>query len=386
MARSLLSKAAKVALSSLLFSLSVTSYAQTLVSKTSVSQTITYSCRATRLETVMTDIARQSGYDLIYSKSIIDVSRRVSLTVRNKSITEVLALIEPQADVSFRLHDRYIVIRSNPKPAAVEIPERTKKQIAVAQPALDADDSPLLTSTSKAIPVRIFESQAKLLENNLNKRIIELQRLLGANMPHNIPNQYVNRINFYNRYNGWYTSLGTYVTDNASGLEFQAGLKYIYTVFTPRWSADHGFYAGYGIGSSLQLRGRLSLNTMYLFSGYKDSEVLHHYRMGVPDGFDTRHTVTMRQHQVKLGLRYSFNENLSLRAGPVLNYRSTLKQVSIIPPGDIPPGSVEYRTGYGAPTAISNTQFFTKSSHLTERWVGWDISLQYRINFYKKVY
>lgn len=380
MAKSLSWKAKLTALTSLLYLAILSSHAQTS------SSDITYTCRATPLETVMTVLSRQSGYDFVYSSSVVDLSKPVSLTVKHTSINEVLTLIEQQVDVSFRLHDRHIVIQSNPKPSRVVLPQRNERKIAEIQPAFKADDTPLLTSTNRTIPVKVFESQATQLENHLNKRIVELQQLLRANLPHNIPGSCLNAINFNDQYNGWYTSIGTYVGDGASGLEFQGGLKYLYGVFTPRWSATHGFYGAWGIGTSLQLKGRFSVNTMYLFSGYKDSQLIHHYRMGVPDGPDTRNTVTTRHHQVKIGLRYSFNENLSLRAGPVFNYRAIMSQSSVIPPANKPYGNIEYRPGYENPATISNTRFYATTTHFAEKWIGWDISLQYRINFYKKDY
>lgn len=364
MAKSLSWKAKLTALTSLLYLAILSSHAQTS------SSDITYTCRATRLETVMTILSRQTGYDFVYSSSVVDLSKPVSLTVKNTSINEVLALIERQVDVSFRLHDRHIVIQSKPRTARAVLPQRSERKITAIQPVFKADDAPLLTSANKTIPEKVFESQATQLEDHLNKRIIELQQLLRANLPHNIPGRYLNAINFNNQYNGWYASIGTYVGDGASGLEFQGGLKYLYGVFTPRWSATHGFYGAWGIGNSLQLKGRFSINTMYMFSGYKDSQLIHHYRMGVPDGPDTRNTMTTRHHQVKLGLRYSFNENLSLRAGPVFNYRTIVSQVSSSPMHYMPYGGIESRPPV----------------RLTEKWIGWDISLQYRINFYKKDY
>ena len=360
----------KVALISLLFLSVFNSRAQTFST-----ENITYTCRAARLETVMSFLSKQSGYDFIYSKGIVDVSKPISLTVKDKSINEVLALIERQADVSFKLHERHIVIKSNPKPVSVVLPQRKARQLIAIEPAFESNDSMLITSTSRTIPTRIFDSQATQLEKNLNKRITELQQLLGANVPHNIPKYYVNRINFNNRYNGWYASIGTYVSDNASGLEFQAGLRYLYGVFTPRWSAQHGFYGAYGVGNSLRLSGHFSINTMYVFSGYTDNWIIHHPRIpGYPDRPDTRETDIKRHHQVKLALRYSFNENLSLRAGPVFNYQNKIHKDD---------DNIEYRqSGNGNSTYLITNQ--PGITHFSQRWIGWEMSLQYRINFYKK--
>jgi hypothetical protein len=368
MARSLFLKE-KVAVSSLLLLLIVTAYAQ------SPSQNITFSCHATRLETVISSLAGQSGYDFLYSKSIVDVSKLVSITATNRPINEVLAMIERQAGVSFKVHDRHIVIRSNPKPAQAVIERRAEKTIATinAKPVFESNDSLLLTSNTRSIPMRMFDSQATQLETNLNKRIAEIQQLLGVNVPHNIPKYYVNRINVNNRYNGWYTSIGTYVSDNASGLEFQGGLSYLYGIFIPRWSVDHGFYGAYGIGNSMNVVGRFSINTMYVYSGYTNTEIIHHNRMPGPD---TRLTETKHHHQVKLALRYSFNENLSLRAGPVFNYQNNIYKQQ---------GGIEYQVGPGNSLYPSTATAFPNVTHNVDKWLGWDISLQYRINFYKRV-
>ncbi|MEI9919905.1 MAG: STN domain-containing protein [Bacteroidota bacterium] len=354
MARSLFLKEKVAALTSLLILLAFTTHAQS-----SSSQNITYTCRATQLETVLNSLSKQSGYDFIYSKSIVDVTKPVSLNVKNKSINEVLSLIERQANISFKLHDRHIVIKSNPKPAPV-IQRPDEKAIASIKPmpALESNDSLLLTSNSRTIPVRAFDSQARQLESNLNRRILELQQLLGVNVPHNIPKYYVNRINFDNRHKGWFAAIGTYVSDNASGVEFQGGLSYVYGVFTPRWAIDHGFYGAYGIGNTLQLSGHFSINSMYVYSGYTATQVLHKV---------VRQNEVRHQHQVKFALRYSFSENLSLRAGPVFNY-----QVKTINKAPLNPSPLDYRRD---PTL-----------RFTNQWIGWELSLQYRINFYKREY
>ena len=361
----------KVALSSLLLLFIVPSYAQS-----PSSQNITVDFHATRLETVINALAKQSGYNFTYSKSIVDVSKLVSIKATNKPITEVLALIERQSDVSFKLHDRHIVIKSNPKPAPIT-QRQLEKQVASIEttPVLESTDDLLLTSNTTTVPEKVFESQATQLENKLNKRIIELQQLLGVNVPHNIPTYYVNRMNLENRYKGWYASIGTYVSDNSSGLEFQGGLSYVYGVFNPRWSVDHGFYGAYGVGNTLNIAGRFSINTMYLFSGYTDTKLFHAPpKSGLPDN---QITETKRLHQVKVGLRYSFTENLSLRAGPVFNYQSNIYKTQ---------GGIEIQQTSLYSGNRSTTRIYEATDHFAHRWIGWDISLQYRINFYKRDY
>src|ERR1700759_3168115 len=109
----------RVALASLFLLWSAAAFAQ--------SSQITYTCHATPLETVLTQIAKQSGYDFMYSRNFVDISKPVTLSVSNKSINDVLGMIETQASISFKLHDRHIIIKNNPKPVIVAAPKQIER-------------------------------------------------------------------------------------------------------------------------------------------------------------------------------------------------------------------------------------------------------------------
>ena len=385
MARSLFWKE-KVALSILLLLFVASALAQT-----SSSSTITYTCRVTRLETVIDFLSKKTGYDFIYSRNLVDLSRPVSITVNNKPINDVLILIERQADVSFMLRDHHIIVKSNPRPAPVITQSTTARQLTRVEqpPSFKSNDSLLITSVSRHIPTKTFESQALLLESHLEKRINELQKLLGPNVPRNIPRYYVNRINFNNRYKSWYAAVGSYVGDGSAGLELQAGLPYLYAVFTPRWSAEHGFYGAYGVGNSFALTGNFSFNTVYMYSTRSKTESVYPLATRMQAGPEFRHVEAERQHQVKLLLQYALSKNISVRVGPVLNYRNTVNQTSIVSPAMSE--SFMYRqlgtATTGSPTfGYQNGPFISpsKTTRLFETWVGWDASIQYRINFFDR--
>ncbi|MEJ0030671.1 MAG: STN domain-containing protein [Bacteroidota bacterium] len=109
---------------------------------------------------MINSLAKQSGYDFLYSKNIVDVSKLVSINIKNRPINEALTMIERQVNVSFRMHDRHIVIKSNPKP--VTIIQQPEKQVAniETKPVLESADNLLLTSNPTTIPEKVFESQA----------------------------------------------------------------------------------------------------------------------------------------------------------------------------------------------------------------------------------
>ena len=390
MARSIRWKV-KVALNVLL---SATIFILILINVTANAQSnvrgINYSCRAARLETVMNFLSKNSGYDFIYSRDLIDISRPVSLTVKDKSINEVLSLIEQQVNVSFKLQDRHIIVKSNPKPFIANSKIRIERQISTA-PSFKGADSLLITSVTRSIPLRPHVSHASLLKDHLDRRISELQALLGPGVPRNISPFYISQINFNNRHRSWFASAGTFVGDNSSGLELQAGLPYLYAVFHPRWTRDHGFTGAYGVGNSLNLTGNFSFNTIYMYSGRTTTESMFPFSPPtVQTGPEVRRTEILRLHQVKMAVQYAFSKTISVRAGPVLNYQSTTRRTTIFADNAYPETNFVYRQSggyYGTSTVVYQNGQMISSSTITRNfatWLGWEAALTYRINFFQR--
>jgi hypothetical protein len=356
----------------------------TALSQITPRASITYNFRDTSLESVFEYLAGTSGYNFIYSSTRIDIARPVTLTIKGQSIEEVLVLIGKQANVSFRIQDRHVIVKAAPqtvvvKPDAVVKPPSTSDN---HRPSLRSIDSPLITSVSKGIPPRSIISNTSVLQSKLDRRISELQALLGPSVPRNIPPIYINRINYNNRSHGWFASIGAYMNDRSTGLEFQAGLRYLYAVVQPRWSVERGVYGVYGLGNSFRLMRDFSFNTMYMFSGYTTNERVYPYNSPALLAPEFQLTQTFRHHQVKLAMQYAMSNNVTFRFGPVLNYQTTLT--------DLYPVSVatSYETGFvyrhadsQAAVVYQNGQYFAKRSRTTLSWLGWEGSIAYRLNF-----
>jgi hypothetical protein len=127
-----------------------------------------------------------------------------------------------------------------------------------------------------------------------------------------------------------------------------------------------------------------------MYSGKTTTESAH--PMSPPNmqmGPQFRLTEVVRQHQVKMTVQYSFSKTLSVRVGPVLNYRNTARQVSVTTANAYPEMNYGYRqavTGdkytivyQGSGQTVSATRVMRTS----ESWIGWDTSLIYRINFFR---
>jgi hypothetical protein len=348
--------------------------------------TITYACRATNLESVMEFLSRTSGYHFIYSRDLIDITRPVSLNVSNKPIETVLALIEKQVKVVFKVQERHIIVKPIPKTGASEetvvaLPAVVKTNADL--PAKSPIASPLLSSLSRTVPTRPIVSNRSTLESRLDRRIRELHATLGPNVPRNIPPMYVNRINFNNRNRGWFASLGAVVSDHATAVEVQGGLRYLYGVVQPRWSPERGLYGAYGVGNSFTLMRNFSFNTIYMFSGSKQSATVYPFNPLGKTGPEFQVTQTTVHHQVKLAVQYAVSPTVSVRLGPVLNYKIFATEVVPLRGNyyGYYEGTFIYRQPDTPDIVYQNGQFDTQSVRRNESWLGWEGAVSYRINF-----
>lgn len=226
-----------------------------------------------------------------------------------------------------------------------------------------------------------------MLQSRLDKRITELQELLGPGVPRKIPPMYVNRVNINNRHSGWFASVGTFVSDYSTGLELQAGLRYVYAVVQPRWSQERGFYGIYGVGNSLMLMRNFSFNTIYMYSGYTTSESVYPYSSPVARlGPEFQLTQTTRHHQVKFAVQYALSKNFTVRAGPVLNYQTFFAELVPVNIAPVYEGTVVYRQSGSQQTDVvyQNGQFTSSTFRTAKSWLGWEGAISYRINFFPR--
>lgn len=349
---------------------------------------ITYTCRATRLESVIEFLSRTTGYHFIYSRNMVDITRPVSLNVVNRSIDDVLVIIAKQVDVNFKVQDRHIIIKSIPKTEAPVKPGVVAQPVArtITRTPLSVAGSPRLTSVVRTIPSTPASSNRIILESKLDRRIRELQARLGPNVPRDIPAMYINRINFNDRNHGWFASVGMAMNDLSNGFEIQGGVRYLYGVVQPRWSIDRGFYGFYGVGNSFTLQGNFSFNTIYMYSGNKQTETIFPFSPIAKLGPEFQLTQTMRQHQVKFAVQYAFSPKVTARLGPVLNYRTTVTELM---PAATPAAGYYYEStiifrqpGTGIPDIIyENGRFLPQTIRNLETWIGWEGAVSYRLNF-----
>ncbi|MFN3666178.1 MAG: STN domain-containing protein [Sediminibacterium sp.] len=80
------------------------------VSAGASSQTVTYSAKNARLETVFNAIRQQTGYVFFYKANVLKDAKPVNLDVKNVPIERVLQLCLDNQGLGYTIEDKTIVI------------------------------------------------------------------------------------------------------------------------------------------------------------------------------------------------------------------------------------------------------------------------------------
>lgn len=81
-------------------------------------QPITITLKNASLESVFTEIRKQTGINFIYTKDLLQRAAKVSIEVRNESLQKVMELVMKDQPLTYTLLDEYVVIKKKPAPVA----------------------------------------------------------------------------------------------------------------------------------------------------------------------------------------------------------------------------------------------------------------------------
>lgn len=347
---------------------------------------ITYTCQSLSLEKVMEHLSDRTGLYFVYSSDKIAVGSPVTLRVKDKPLEEVLTDMGKQLNLSFKIHDRHIAITSNPVlMVALHVVPLKKVQEPTAAP------KPIYTATTTVQPIETSEFvtqravELPSLQEKNNKYMAPLRPYLDAARLKRVPLKYMKsaarKIN-----SGWFVSGGTLINDYSLGFEVQAGFRSAYLVFSPAWMQGKQLHEAWGIGSSIPVSERLSINPVYTYASLKSSETV---TPSITNSFAYQSTSTGYHHQLKLMLQYAVNRNINFRAGATFNISQTNFKYQ---PIDNRPvftsnmiNSQPWEDHYNNHITMEPRTIKSIPDVTTNRfWLGWEASVSYRINFLRK--
>lgn len=346
---------------------------------------ITYTCQSLSLEKVMEHLSERTGLYFVYSSDKIAANSLVTLCVKDKPVEEVLSDIGQQLNLSFKVYDRYITIKSSPVVVS-SLPvvplKKTSEPILSPQPVYTA------AATSQPIEISEFVTQRAVempsLQDKNEKYIAPLRPYLDAARLKRVPLKYIKsaarKVN-----SGWFVSGGTLVNDYSLGLEVQAGFRSAYVVFSPTWMQGKQLHEAWGFGSSLPLSDKLALNPVYTYASLKTSEII---TPSITNAFAYRSSSTGYHHQLKVMLQYALNKNIHFRAGASFNVSQSNFKCE---PLDKPSFNTNMMNHKPGEDHVVNRPFVEPpimktipDATVNRFWVGWEASVSYRINFFRK--
>lgn len=340
----------------------------------------------TRLDEVIRHLSQEAGVSFIYSSNKTDLGSVVTLSVENRALEETLSIIGSQVNIEFRIQGRYVIIK--PSEARIAPQNIAKQSIAGKVPVKARRTSDVVafypasspTVSRLWIPAFAERELPPAFEPAFTQTVVspvtQLEaRSVAARVPHA----------------GWYFSVGPVINDHSSGLEFQAGIRSAYLVFTPAWMSSGRYRSAFGVGTSLSLGRNLALTPIYLL-GESNGSTSTRWRtgQGITELKLTEKTI---HHQVKLLVQYAVAPSVMVKLGPTINQSTTTydwyQTTSVIQRRSVisatpDPGGIG---GAGGNVVIvdeimsSSRPSFISEQRVRRAWIGWEASVAVKINF-----
>jgi len=116
------------------------------VSASSFGQRITLNAKNVPLEKVLKDIRTQSGYDFLFSETLINSSKPISISVKNASIEEVLEKCFDDQPIVYKLENKTVLLKAK-KPSILDKVTALFAGIDIYGVVVDVQNNPLAGAT-----------------------------------------------------------------------------------------------------------------------------------------------------------------------------------------------------------------------------------------------
>lgn len=137
----------KILIMKLTFVLLLTAGLQ-IASATSFAQQITFSKTNAKLERVLAELEKQTGYNFIYNSGMIAKISNITLSVKNVSLTEVLKKALENQPLTFTINGNTVVIVEKPQ---------GKQELRISGTVVDKDNMPIPSVSVKLKGTKIVE-------------------------------------------------------------------------------------------------------------------------------------------------------------------------------------------------------------------------------------
>lgn len=350
-------------------------------SNSSYNKPITVAVQDVSFENLLSQLSRQTKLYFIYSSNSIELNKTVTMHMKQQSVHEVLEALGATMNVSFRREGNYIIVKPLNKP----IHSTSDTQVSSLQRRKSIETKPSAAASANLKNSRAYANFNKhsispeLLRKNLlfcNPVNTVIDSFVIRRYPLQITNPRPRRFIF--------TSVSLTANEYSGGLEIHAGLPALYAVINGGLMRDGYFRNGYGIGTSIPIKPRLTLTPIYTFATVKQQQDFvadEGINLVIKDGLK----LVGRHHQAKFLFQIQAFENIRFHVGPSINFLKT----SYTYPKDVfyEVSSVTqpaYSGGYGSSKIriIRSFYYTPPSDHSTfKSWIGFEAGISYAVKF-----
>jgi hypothetical protein len=331
-----------------------------------------------RFEDVLHYIETHAKLHFVYSSNMIELNKPISFTAYERPLKEIFTSLGKQLGLEFRKQGDYVTIRKAPV-APVSI--STVKEVHTAKSVLASNEQEL----QYIAPENIEPEKMVALSDNLSYNALMKNLLSGK--PETVPDtEFLRQLllnptnNLHQHRHRLFASVGLFANEYSGGSEFRAGIRSLYAVVNASLVKEGYLRTGYGIGTSIPVTRKISINPVYSIAWLK-SNITYNNRP-----FNVR----ARHHQIKLIGQYALTPHLTFQAGPTFNslhavytlkeFEPVLEVVKVHDPNQIA-GS---QPSYISPThhiVQPNTRYGSVGYLRYKTWIGFEVGFSYSINF-----
>jgi hypothetical protein len=323
-------------------------------------------------EDVLNQLTLQTKMHFIYSSSIVNLDKPVTLIARQQSLKTVLDELSSQMNVSFKRQGDYFVVKRN----------IAKSNFTIVQPKLanseDLEDETAIEESNlqaSRFDIYSFTSYENDRDAEITKDLLNFGDRLKLKYYPLSPTVRINSP----RQKNWFASAGLFINDYGAGVELQGGVQLLHAVVNASALGDGVYRFGYGLGTGISLKPGVTANLAYTFASLNREEI---------DTWHNQYQTTGHHHHIRFMANVSLSTHFSIRFGPTFNILRT--SYKYVPETSSSTTAIRYRQ---APTQqnLSPTQGYstihyqapvaTADYETANSWVGFELGVAYHVNF-----
>jgi len=358
---------------------------------------LTIVCRNCALSDVLAQIEAQTGLHFIYSIDKVQMDRGLTMRESGGSVDGILRALAQLTGFHFKRSGNYVIIKNGTTRSSSSVAASPPSGKAMAHAVTRPEQKFLNGDASHEVPDPFSPSPGRrepdLGDIVLKKPPLAFSQYFDAKRLPDLPQTYVRSLNLKDNHPGWFVSTGLFLNNHSAGAEIQAGLRSVFLIYRPAW-LKHGRYLGsYGIGVSMLLNHNASWNMSYTYGtlGNTIERGRNTSGKGAVEVPALEAEVFSRHHAGRFMLRYAITRNISVQGGFSVNLLERHFKISSLGYAAASTSAERMPPSPGRPifTVPQERVIVRKIEAVpapsqTRMWLGWETSLSYRFNFFRK--